>query len=132
MSNRRIRKPLPDRQDLDNGQFWNGTDQGELQVKRCGDCGAASLAAAAGLPLLRLRQARWVASRPRGEVFSWTVVHRSQTPGFEAETPYAVVLVELDDAKGVRMVGNLVNCAPTSSKPVLRGGGVHAVAPTAR
>ena len=24
-----IRKPLPNRQDLDNGEFWNGTDQGE-------------------------------------------------------------------------------------------------------
>ena len=49
-------------------------------------------------------------TRPRGKLFSWTIVHRSQTPGFEAETPYAVVLVPLDDAKGVRMVGNLVAC----------------------
>ena len=48
---------------------------------------------------------------PKGKVFSWTVVHRSQTPGFENETPYAVVLVELDEAKGVRMVGNLVEGA---------------------
>ena len=39
-------------------------------------------------------------SRPRGEVFSWTVVHRSQTPGFETETPYAVVLVELERRQG--------------------------------
>jgi uncharacterized OB-fold protein len=49
-------------------------------------------------------------------VFSWTVVHRSQTPGFETETPYAVVLVELGDAPGVRMIGNLVNCAPDKLK----------------
>ena len=55
-------------------------------------------------------------SRPSGEVFSWTVVHRSQTPGFETEMPYAVVLVELEDAKGVRMVGNLVNCTPDKLK----------------
>jgi uncharacterized OB-fold protein len=52
----------------------------------------------------------WVGVSPHGEVFSWTVIHRSQTPGFETETPYAVVLVELNDAEGVRMIGNLVNC----------------------
>ena len=28
-----------------------------------------------------------------------------------SETPYAVVLVELGDAPGVRMISNLVNCA---------------------
>ena len=48
--------------------------------------------------------------RPRGEIFSWTVVHRSMTPGFA--TPYAVVLVALSDARGVRMIGNLLDCAP--------------------
>ena len=70
---------------------------------------ALPLAAAAGLSLLRLGQsASGSTVAPKGEMFSWTVVHRSQTPGFETETPYAVVLVELDDAKGVRMVGNLV------------------------
>ena len=52
------------------------------------------------------------ARAPARQVFSWTVIHRSQTPGFEADTPYAVVLVELDEAKGVRMIGNLVSCPP--------------------
>ena len=66
---------------------------------------------------------------PKGEVFSWVVVHRSQTPGFEGEVPYAVVLVALDAAKGVRIVGNLVNMkpGPGHARP-RRGGGVHAVA----
>jgi uncharacterized OB-fold protein len=44
-----------------------------------------------------------------GTVFSWTVIHRSLTPGFA--TPYTVLLVELIDTPGVRMVGNLVNAS---------------------
>lgn len=125
-------KPVPNRQDLDNGEFWNGTDQGELRVKRCGDCSRHHWPPRLGCPYCGSGKLAWVAVRPRGEVFSWTVVHRSQTPGFETETPYAVVLVELADAKGVRMIGNLVNCTRASSKPVLRWRRCSRRRPTAR
>ena len=47
--------------------------------------------------------------KPHGEIYSWTVIHRSVTPGFDHGTPYAVVLVELSEAKGVRMIGNVVD-----------------------
>ena len=63
-----------------------------------------------GCPYCGSGDVKWVTVDPRGEIFSWTVVHRSQTPGFESEVPYAVILVELKGAKGVRMVGNLVDC----------------------
>ena len=103
-----IRKPLPSRQDLDNGEFWNGTDRGELRVKRCGDCSRYHWPPRLGCPYCGSGKLAWVAVGPRGEVFSWTVVHRSQTPGFETETPYAVVLVELED--GGRMIANVIDC----------------------
>jgi uncharacterized OB-fold protein len=111
-----VRKPLPDRQDIDNGPFWEGTDKGELRVKRCGDCGRCHWPPRLGCPYCGSGELAWVAVSPKGEVFSWTIVHRSQTPGFETATPYAVVLVELSEAKGVRMIGNLVNCAPDKLK----------------
>ena len=92
-------------------QFWHGTDKGELHVKRCDDCCRYHWPPRLGCPYCGSGKAA-IGSRvsPHGEVFSWTVVHRSQTPGFDTETPYAVVLVELSDAAGVRMIGNLVNC----------------------
>lgn len=109
-------KPLPDRQDIDNNQFWNGTDEGKLQVKQCGSCSHYHWPPRLGCPYCGSGDVKWVTANPQGEIFSWTVVHRSQTPGFESEVPYAVVLVELKDAKGVRMVGNLVNCKPDEIK----------------
>ena len=90
--------------------------EGELQVKQCGDCSRYHWPPRLGCPYCGSGELAWVAVGPTGEMFSWTVVHRSQTPGFETEVPYAVVLVALDDAKGVRMVGNLVNCSPDELK----------------
>jgi uncharacterized OB-fold protein len=109
-------RPLPDRGDIDNGEFWAGTDRGELLVKQCGACAHHHWPPRLGCPYCGSGDLKWVAVDPRGSVFSWTVVHRSQTPGFDMDTPYAVVLVELAAAKGVRMVGNLVDAPPDKLK----------------
>jgi uncharacterized OB-fold protein len=43
----------------------------------------------------------------KGVVRSWTVVRQSFLPGFTV--PYALVDVELDDAPGVRLIGQLTD-----------------------
>ena len=44
---------------------------------------------------------------PRGTVASYTVVHYAAHPALADAVPYTVVLVSLDDAPNVRVVGNL-------------------------
>jgi len=122
-------KPLPDRTDIDNGEFWAGTDRGELLVKQCSACSRHHWPPRLGCPYCGAGDLKWVAVDPRGSVFSWTVVHRSQTAGFDADTPYAVVLVELDAAKGVRMIGNLVGAPPDKLKGGLAVEAVFTPAP---
>ncbi len=51
-------------------------------------------------------------SAGRGHVESAVVVHHPVHPALRAHVPYAVVLVSLDDAPGVRIVGNVLNRAP--------------------
>ena len=46
----------------------------------------------------------------RGEVFSFNIMHQVYHPGFAAEVPYAVVVIQLDG--GPRLLSNLVDCAP--------------------
>ena len=104
-------KPLPEREDIDNGPFWSATAEGKLEVKRCGACSRFHWPPRLGCPYCGSGDLAWTAVGSTGEIFSWTVVHRSQTQGFETDVPYAVVLIALNDAKGVRMVGNLVNCS---------------------
>lgn len=47
----------------------------------------------------------WRTVAGRGRLWSWTTVHQSIHPAFEA--PYTVVVVELDDEPGVRLVGRV-------------------------
>ena len=44
---------------------------------------------------------------PRGTVHSYTVVHYAANPGLAQSVPYTVVLVSLDDAPHLRVVGNV-------------------------
>jgi uncharacterized OB-fold protein len=111
-----VQKPLPDREDLDNGAFWKGTDESRLLVKHCAGCSKHHWPPRLGCPHCGSDKVEWTAVDPKGEVFSWVVVHRSQTPGFDVDLPYAVLLVILPAAKGVRMVGNLVNGKPDALK----------------
>ena len=105
-------KPLPDRTDPDNAPFWDATDDERLLVKACGDCNRHHWPPRIGCPWCGSGAVDWVETAPKGTVYSWTVVHRSQTRGFEDEVPYAVLLVELDGLAGVRMIGNLANADP--------------------
>jgi uncharacterized OB-fold protein len=52
------------------------------------------------------------ASAGTGRVESVAVVHHAVHPVLRPHVPYAVVLVALDDAKGVRLPGNVLNRAP--------------------
>ena len=47
-----------------------------------------------------------------GRVESVAVVHHAVHPLLKVHVPYAVVLVGLDDAPGVRLLGNVTNRAP--------------------
>jgi uncharacterized OB-fold protein len=44
-----------------------------------------------------------------GTVYSFTIVRTPFGPGLEV--PYLLALVELDEAKGFRLLGNIVRCA---------------------
>lgn len=49
---------------------------------------------------------------PHGTVHSYTVVHYAASPALAEAVPYVVVLVSLDDAPELRVVGNLLDADP--------------------
>ena len=56
----------------------------------------------------------------RGEVYTYTVVHRAPTAGYQAEAPYVIAHIEMD--AGVRMTGRLRDIEPDEARigmPVL-------------
>jgi uncharacterized OB-fold protein len=50
----------------------------------------------------------WVDVAPRGLIYSWERVWHPSHAALKGHGPYLAVLVELPDAGGVRMIGNLL------------------------
>lgn len=95
--------------DPDSEPYWQGAAAGELRYRRCTSCEAVifyprSLCPACGAP-----DPEWQVSAGSGTVYAVSVVHRAP-PAFDGQTPYAVLLVDLDE--GFRMMSRLVNAAP--------------------
>jgi uncharacterized OB-fold protein len=99
--------PVPSRDGLDL-PFWEACRRHELWVQRCRECGAWQWG-----PEIICHQCRrftmgWEQVEPNGRIYSWErvwhPVHRALTDA----CPYVVLLVELPNAGGVRMVGNFV------------------------
>jgi len=53
-------------------------------------------------------QWEWTRSGGRGTVFTWTVATRAMHPAFQADVPYAAVVIEM--AEGVRLLSQVVDC----------------------
>ena len=50
----------------------------------------------------------WVATEPKGVIYSWTRVWHPVHPALKDACPYVVVVVELPHAGNVRLLGNLL------------------------
>lgn len=50
----------------------------------------------------------------RGQIESYVVVHRAVHPKLEPHVPYAVALVSVEGAPGVRVLGNVLNRSPAA------------------
>jgi len=100
-------KPIPEVTD-DLAPFFAAAREGRLVVERCKRCDRRRFPPRPICSECLGRDAEWVSSSGRGKVVSFNVMHQVYHPGFAAEVPYAVVLVELED--GGRMLSNVVDC----------------------
>ena len=103
------RKPLP-RIDEESRGYWEALARHELYFQRCRDCGTKRFYPRALCPACLSSATEWVRASGRGTIYSFTVTYQNQAPGFREELPYVLAIVELDE--GVRMMTNVVGCAP--------------------
>lgn len=99
-------KPLP-QVTASNAPFWAAAKRGELMFLRCSDCGAWNFPAGPVCQRCWSENLEWRLASGRGVVSSWVVFRRAFDPSFEADVPYAVVEVEVEE--GVRLISNLVD-----------------------
>ena len=102
-------KPLP-QVSPEMAPFFEAAHRRQLVVQRCAGCGALRFPARSICSACLSREATWIPVSGRGTVFSFAIMHQAVHPGFAAETPYAVVVIQLDE--GPRLLSNLVDCPP--------------------
>lgn len=102
-------RPRPTLTD-ENRDFWTCGADGELRILRCEACETWIHPPSPRCPACLGRALRPQGVSGRGRVFSFTVNHHAWQEGLEV--PFAIVLVELAEDPGVRLVANLVDCAP--------------------
>ena len=91
--------------DIDTGGFFAAAADGRLAVQHCGQCGRVLHLPRAYCRFCGAFDPQWRAVEPSGTVYSFTVVTHQVHPAFEV--PYTVLLVELDEPAGVRLIGHL-------------------------
>lgn len=90
---------VPTRFDNDVFPFWDGLKEHKFLLHRCRLSGRYywPMAICPDADEGGLADMEWTPTSGRGTVYAWGVVHRANDPAFKAETPYAVVLVELEE-----------------------------------
>jgi len=90
--------------------FWRAAAEHRLVVQRCTACGHTRLPPAPICPECRSDEAGWHEVPGRGEVYTYTIVHRPIAAG--QPLPTLVAVIALEDAGGVRLISNLVDTSP--------------------
>jgi len=109
MAEQKYKKPLP-RIDEESRGWWEALARHELFVQRCRDCGTLRLPPRAVCTKCLSSAVEWKRASGRGTVYSYTVTHQNQAPGFRETLPYVLAIVEL--AEGPRLMTNVVECPP--------------------
>ncbi|MBI1885228.1 MAG: Zn-ribbon domain-containing OB-fold protein [Chloroflexi bacterium] len=102
-------KPLPQPTDVSQ-PFWEGARAGELRIQRCRDCRQHVFYPRSMCPLCLSERLEWVTASGRGKVYSYTVIRRAMHPGFQADLPYVLAIVELEE--GPRLTTNIMAAEP--------------------
>ena len=105
---------IPDN-DSEFAEYFAQARQHRLVMRACAACGLMRYPPTHACPWCMALEWTWREVSGRGTIYSYEVVVHAIQPGFKDATPYVVVLVELDEQRGVpspdealRIIGNLV------------------------
>ena len=106
------KKPIP-QATPETQDFWDGIKRGEFRLQRCSNAKCANKPYFPPRPFCPECGSRDVASftaSGRGKLHTY-VINQRPAPGFEADAPYAIAVVELNE--GPRLLTNITGVAQT-------------------
>jgi uncharacterized protein len=101
--------PVP-AEDLDTAPYWDALRAHRLSILRCRSCELWIHYPVAGCPRCHGSDVAFEPVSGRGEVYTYSVVHREF--GNHFGVPWVVAFVELVEQPALRVATNIVGCAP--------------------
>jgi len=110
-------KPLPKKDPL-NAPFWEHAKAHRFAVQHCPQCNDLRFPATQVCPNCLAEGHDWKVVSGSGTVQYWVHFHRAYWPGFEAELPYNVCAIRLDE--GPLVLSNVVRTRPDELRAGMR------------
>jgi uncharacterized OB-fold protein len=96
--------PLPDET---TRPFWEGAKHRQLVIQRCVTCGYYNHPPRIICDVCLSQELRFEPVSGRGRIYTFTVMHQQDVPGFESEAPFINIVVELIEQPKLLIVSNL-------------------------
>ena len=103
-----LSKPLPVPDGLSGG-YWKAAAEHVLAIQRCSHCGHFAHPPAVVCASCQSTKPsfHFEPVSGRGRIHTWTVMRDSFLPSFKGDIPWVVLLVELEEQKGLQVMANL-------------------------
>jgi uncharacterized OB-fold protein len=116
----RVTRPIPVPNEWTK-PFWDAARRGVLELQRCQSCGHFQHPPYATCTRcvatdLKFEPVRHDGAEGAGTIYAYTIMYHTGDKRFAAAVPYASIIVELDDAPGALMAGNLLGVPYTEAK----------------
>jgi uncharacterized protein len=105
MSDARL-KPIPIPDEITR-PFWEAANERRLVVQRCTTCSYYNHPPRNVCDVCLSRELRFESVSGRGRIYTFTIMHQRDVPGFESEAPFINIVVELEEQPMLLMVSNL-------------------------
>jgi len=92
--------------------FFDAAREHKLALQKCDNCGKLRFPPAPLCLACDSSKASWVPVSGRGEVFSFTIMHRAYHPAIKV--PYTLAVIELKE--GVKITSNVIDIEPSKVK----------------
>jgi uncharacterized OB-fold protein len=94
--------------------WWEAAREHHLVVQACAACGATRHPPGPRCPACRSAEVEWCELSGRGTVYTFAVVHQPFIASLADVVPYVVAAVDLEGARGARLVSNVVDVDPAA------------------
>ena len=96
--------------------FWEAAKRGVLEMQRCQRCRRFHQPPYATCVNCMSIDLKFEPVQGKGSIYAYTIMYHTGDKRFASAVPYASIIVELDEAPGALMAGNLLDAEYTEAK----------------